>query len=267
MLRLARSLNVPLGLMTPEELEHWLIVLRSEPVRMDSPAPRQESLGAGFDKFEAPPLCWRSVSDHSPTKKRSWSLLVLVGYPRAGKDTVADYLARTYKGVGRVAFSDGLIAEVNAIFERWSALSAEEEIHNPHQIHEGNKSVPMYRKLLQDWGAFQRRAQGASYWVDKALHAANVKGAAGAELVVMTGARSPQDVQACFENHAAIWRVDRPGFAVPEHELELLLDRVPAGMWDAHLVNLEDNVSAIERQTRLSLIHRKPQGLFIHYLT
>lgn len=251
LLRLGAALGPSLKFMRKEELEFLLcVVMPSEPVRAEE-VPRYESGAEGA----AAPEGWVTRAHRG----RTCTALVLTGRPKAGKDTVAAHLARRYRQVRRLAFSDAIIREVNTMLEDLDPGTR-------HHIHEGNKSHPVYRRLLQDWGIIQRRAHGPHYWVEQVLRQGEALAEQGAELIVITGARSPEDVRRCGEYGAAVWRVDRPALEPDPHPVESLLDAVPPGAWDAYLVNREGDLPYLHRQAEVYLERRGNPRVYLHFL-
>lgn len=258
-----------LAVMSEAETNLWSLIAHSASATAATIV-RRDSLSWALPRFSCPWFsCVRSVPGEGFPGRRTWSLLVLTGRPKAGKDTVAEHLVDTVGGVGRVAFSDALMVEVNLILgEMCSRLSIVIGEQFPlHRIHEGNKNHPPYRRLLQDWGVIQRRAHGPNYWASQAFEAANAIGYSGAKLVILTGARSVGDLNEAWRNRASVWRVDRPAMTGDEqvHPIETQLDHIPPGMWDGYLVNRDDDLPYLTRQVDL-LLPRHPHHMFRSYL-
>lgn len=232
----AKAFGSAFAHMTPAELDHWHSLINIPPIEAP-PVPRRESGSQG---------------DSTPLRLR---FLVLTGQPSAGKDRVADMLVEKYAHVGRAAFSDAVMQEVNEVL---MALNL------GHRIHEGNKNHPPYRRLLQDWGMIKRRSEGERYWGARVFDlAAKTKG--DCDLIVLTGARSPADIEVCVDHGAAVWRIDRPAQAVNTHPVERLLDHVPAGTWDAYLINREGDFDLLSRQIE-AFLPLAPRHLFKPFL-
>lgn len=254
--------------MTPAELSNWLTVLESAPVDAPQPVRRDSLAQRDLKPFDCP---WFSCSRAVPGElaRRTWSLLVMTGKPKAGKDTVAEHLVDTIGAVGRVAFSDALMAEVNVILGEIRARRSVQvgAVQDMHRIHEGNKNHPPYRRLLQDWGVIQRRVHGPDYWADRAFETANALGFEGAKLVVVTGARSVGDILGAHHHGAAVWRCERPAMhgVEQDHPIETLLDHVPPGLWDGYLINRDNDLSHLTRQVDLLLRH-PPRAAYYQFL-
>lgn len=252
----ARAFGPSLAHMTAEELGRWSLLMSLKPVEAPR-VPRLESCTTAGDVRPRVALPWHSdlarASDDEERSRRAY--LVLTGQPQAGKDLIAETIVKRYARVARLAFSDTVMIEVNKALSEFAALGG-----SMHEIHEGNKNYGPYRKLLQDWGMLQRRVFGERYWGAKVFVAAkelcrHSKARLAADLVIITGARSPADVEVCAGNGAAVWRVDRPALPPNDHPVEHLLDHVPAGAWDAYVVNHENDLEGLRRQVETFLPH------------
>lgn len=138
-------------------------------------------------------------------------VLGLVGFLRAGKDEVADYLQASRQGVFRMAFSDPIISECNHFLRSLG-----------HTIVEANKDS--YRILLQEW-SMARRQEKETYWSD--LLRQEIEGALQKNrMVVLSGARLPADVQLIDEYGGELWRVIRPGGRRSDHPNEAWIEQI-----------------------------------------
>lgn len=161
---------------------------------------------------EVAPLATISSSDASA----SWPadaprVIGLCGYPRSGKDALAELLLATYRGVERIAFSDAIVAEVNQLRAAYGAAP----------INEATKSDPPFRLLLQEWGML-RRVEDPDYWVRKVEQAVMTARQAGVDVVLLTGVRQPSDADLVHRLGGALWLVDRPGNTYrADHRAEL----------------------------------------------
>lgn len=198
-----------------------------------------------------PPLTWRD-------KVTGVAVVGLLGKPKSGKDAVADHFKQTYSGVASCAFSDAIVAEVNALLALlgWAA-----------RITSANKSSLRFRRVLQDWGVIRRRVNGPSYWVERALGRVASLAQEGAGLVFVTGARSVDDVRALSDYGAAMWKVVRPGNPYSaDHEIERQLDHVPDWAWDHLLLNeTEGDMTPMLRRAEVA-IHYTPTHEYLGYL-
>jgi hypothetical protein len=125
------------------------------------------------------------------------SLLAAYGKKRAGKTTVADFLAIHYRDVVEIAFSAPMITEVN----EYLATSG-------HFITDHNKANKHYRYLLQVW-AEARRAEKEDYWTSQLLERAKAEIAKGARMVIASGLRQPDEMEAFFSAGGEVWKVLR----------------------------------------------------------
>lgn len=152
-------------------------------------------------------------------------LIGLRGAPRAGKDVVAASFASNYIGVRRIAFSEPIIAELNAFLMPFF-----------HVIVEENKSHLPYRRALQQW-ATMRKLEDAEYWAGQVKKMVQNIWAEGAQLVVATGVRDLSDVGAIRDLGGEIWHVQRPGMVADlSHPRERLLEGIE-GIDDVMLEN------------------------------
>lgn len=185
------------------------------------PAPTCTEGGAGCTNAHRP-LTTGTV----PVPDGAPRLLGLAGAPRAGKDVIAAALAGHYQGVRRVAFSDPIIAEVNAFLA-------------PHgrSICERTKSHGPYRRLLQQWGLMRRR-ETENYWTARLGELIGTLHADGVRCVIATGVRAPSDVELIETLGGVVWRVVRPGAqADTSHPIERALSAMPDGRFGAVIAN------------------------------
>lgn len=186
----------------------WQAVLASAPA--DPGAPEVAADDAG--KPQLPASCPK--------------IIVVSGRRRAGKDVAAEHLAATYAGVRNFRFSTAIAPYVNRQLQGTG-----------HRITEHNKTHPPYRQLLEDVG-FGLAAADELIWVREVVALAREHLASGAQLVVITGARLPQDLHGAKELGASLWRIVRPGNPdVSTHPVELALDDVPDSAFDEVIVN------------------------------
>ena len=181
----------------------------------------QEIHGAAAEVLQSEPLPaeWERKTvepGREPLPRGLTPLIGLSGKARAGKDTIADYILSRYAGVSRLNFSDPIIAEANAWLDGTG-----------HQITEGNKSEPVYRHLLQSWGA-SRRTEESDYWTRQLQQRVKDLWAGGSTLVLLCGVRTPTDLELVEKLGGGHWRVIRPGNRYrAEHQIEKMLDELP----------------------------------------
>ena len=153
-------------------------------------------------------------------------LIVVQGDPRAGKDVVASHLRDTFQGVGSVMTSAAIRGEVNDFLAPYG-----------HRLVEANKSLPLYRHLLQAWG-MSRQQENPDYWPDAAIAQVQRAWRQGLRLVVITGLRWPHDAQRYRDIGGQIWRVERPGNPYRTgHYSEDGFKDIPRSFFDRVLVN------------------------------
>lgn len=209
-----------------------LTVLDSEPIAGIEPEPLYP---ASSDPAYLP--------EHLPR------VLGVCGKPRAGKDVIADFIAAHFRGVERTSFSVSVIPEVNA----YLAVQG-----TRHEINMGNKSEPIYRRLLQEWGMAQPTID-PDYWVKKtrAFVEERLAGRDGVRLVIVTGVRLPADAAMIKALGGEVWRASRPDNPyVAEHDVEsgidaLKVDREIVNPVEGDLQPYEDNILAalaVDRQ-------------------
>lgn len=124
-------------------------------------------------------------------------LLAAYGKKRAGKTTVADFLAIHYQGVVEIAFSAPMISEVNLFLA-----------DSGHHITDHNKANARYRRLLQVW-AEARRYEQADYWTAQLIARAERALNAGARMVIASGLRQPDEMEAFYAAGGEVWKVVR----------------------------------------------------------
>jgi len=192
-----------------------------------------------------------------PLGLRRPMIIGMTGLPHAGKDVLVDYLEANYTGIRRCAFSDVIIAEVNRYLG--------EQGLGEHQIGPENKSVPEYRRLLQDWGI--GRAKEDPLYLARGLEQviAAAKADPETELIVITGARMPGDFD-YIENHlgAEVWRAVRPGNSYQaEHPVEIAASERPVAREllndvEGDLTAFVTNIEAAINDQRSVLIEAEP---------
>lgn len=189
------------------------------------------------------------------TKKR---IIGICGKPQAGKDVVADYFETNFKGVSRMAFSDQIIPEVNVLLEKvQDDLNSREDYpeipddfsfsQTAHEITINNKSIPMYRKLLQDWGIGKWEVE-PNYWPNRTKEAVEQEFAKGSDLVIVTGIRLPEDITFVNDIGGEVWRVERPNnpykaeHAVEDQISDIPVDRIILNDKEGDLSPYETNI-------------------------
>lgn len=182
------------------------------------------------------------VAGDRPLPTSAPRLIGVVGAPHSGKDVIADHLIARYAGVGRLAFSDVIIAEANRWLEAFG-----------RRIDVETKSDPTYRLLLQTFGVVRRR-EDERYWVDQVASRIRRLWSDGVRLVVTTGVRAPSDSELIRDLGGELWRVRRPGHSsdASMHPIERMLDDLPDSDFDAVLINgvegdLAPYIAEIER--------------------
>lgn len=179
------------------------------------------------------------------------AIVGIIGFAQTGKDEVASYLERNYRGVRRFAFSDTIIAEANQFLEPFG-----------YRVDQQNKVLPHFRRLLQAWGS-GRRSENPNYWdqpVKQRL--AELQAEPGTRLVLITGVRvttdpdsgqlSMRDLEITREAGGVVWKVDRPGnpyasSGAQAHFNEAGLAQVPDEEFEAVIRNaVEGDLGAFE---------------------
>jgi hypothetical protein len=162
-------------------------------------------------------------------------LIGVCGAPRAGKDMVANHLVSTYFPAAKTTISDSIIAEVN------------EALAGRHLITHGNKSAPLYRRLLQEWG--QARAdQDPEYWTRQTFAVVEERFAAGDRLVLVTGIRRPAEVEEIQARGGELWMIKRPDNDYrAEHPVEEQLRQIEP---DLIIENLGDRSNCLRTAER-----------------
>lgn len=164
------------------------------------------------------------------------SLLGICGLPHAGKDVIADLLQARYRGVRRMAFSDAIIADVNL----WLAAHG-------RRICAETKSLAHNRQLLQQWG-LARRLDDELYTVTSMRARVQAERQAGAQLIIVTGARcaidpstrrvNTLDMQLISQLGGEVWKAERPGNPYrASNPVEDGLFYVPDNCFDAVVLN------------------------------
>lgn len=164
--------------------------------------------------------CPRIGDPPCPCHLETSLFIALGGYGRAGKDTVANYLAARH-GLARVAFADPLreaALRINPIVRHWRSDGA--LIHS-HYIdllarigyERAKDESPDVRPFLERLGTdVGREMFGQDVWVDRAVHRATELGSA-----VFTDTRFPNELAAARTLGAIdIW-IDRPGIVPSAH--------------------------------------------------
>ncbi len=188
------------------------------------------------DIADAGPTTIAPAGGSAPLPSTAPRLLGVCGLPHAGKDVIADYLDGTYAGIRRMAFSDAIIAEVNA----WAEPLG-------RRITLASKSRPTHRTLLQQWG-LGRRLEDRRYWIEPLGRRVQETFASGAQMVIVTGARvaiTPEtaaintlDIESLQVLGGEMWKVDRPRNPyVADNPVEAGLPYVPESCFDAVVLN------------------------------
>lgn len=182
-------------------------------------------------------------------------LIGLAGKAGAGKDTVADYLARAH-GYEVAGFADALRDEVCTAFgipagllldrktkERATPLLALERCPAAggyieallragliHTLPDEYSRPRSPRWILQTWGTEYRRAQDADYWIHPvnrywaALNEINDQTFGPLPRMVLPGVRFTNEVSWIHEHGGVVIRVHRPqAVGVGEHQSEAWL--------------------------------------------
>lgn len=184
----------------------------------------------------------RKHSFGKPLPADAPSILGVGGKRRTGKTTVADLIERRYAGAVQVGFSAGIIAEANTYFL----------LHGlKHHLTDENKIHPVYRQLLQAWGQ-AGRALDRGYLSRRMIETAETLLNEGHSIVIASGLREPDEIEAIHGADGQVWRVVRPGLK-PETDAdfnknETALDEVPDEVFDAVIVN-DGNLLNLARAT------------------
>jgi hypothetical protein len=96
----------------------------------------------------------------------------VTGFPRSGKDTVADYLVAKY-GFVKLAINEPMRAMLSALNPfLFQGLRVEDAL-NSHGYEQTKNLFPEYRKLLQRLGKeASRDIFGENFWIDMAIRRA-----------------------------------------------------------------------------------------------
>lgn len=164
-------------------------------------------------------------------------IIGIAGQAGAGKDTVCELLQERRAFVTRAAFADALKAEVCAAFGVDAALLTDrhrkeiptaalgpDRCIDPRFVqHLGTLAAFIEhrpRTIMQCWGDYRRRADPA-YWlrcIEPTIAAART---VGAQAVVVTDVRYPNEVEWLRSFGGVLWRVRRPNLApVAAHSSE-----------------------------------------------
>jgi hypothetical protein len=185
-------------------------------------------------------------------------IIGIAGQAGAGKDTVCELLQERRAFVARAAFADALKAEVAAAFgvdvsllndratkEVPTAALAPDRCRDPAFVrHLGTLAAFVThrpRTIMQTWGDYRRRADPA-YWLRCIEPTVGAARTLGAQAIVITDVRYPNEVEWLRAVGGALWRVCRPSApAVAIHSSESAIRDEPA---DVTLLN-ESNLDAL----------------------
>lgn len=164
-------------------------------------------------------------------------LIGLTGLATSGKDTVGALLRM--RGYQRLAFADAVREEVyqfisqygntdNGLMSPPARLSYKSRClldRGAFKLSDVWKKPtdPDFRSLLQEWGTEYRRAQDPDYWVKSMQQ--NIAYLGGLS-VMITDVRFPNEVELVKSNGGQIWRVERPGTPLLDHESETLQSKI-----------------------------------------
>lgn len=159
-------------------------------------------------------------------------IVALSGPAGAGKDTVADYLAK-HHGYTKLAFADALRDEIGRAFDvsiqlliqretkehPMSALALrrcmDSEFVNRIWVHldKLDLSAPRSpRQIMQWWGTEYRRANDPHYWLDAFTTQFVRAHRDGQNRFVVTDVRNANEAEMLRELGASLWQITRPGF-------------------------------------------------------
>ena len=159
-------------------------------------------------------------------------IVALTGPAGAGKDTVADYLAK-HHGYTKLAFADALRDEIGRAFDvsirlltqretkehPMSALALrrcmDNEFVNRIWVHldKLDLSAPRSpRQIMQWWGTEYRRANNPHYWLDAFTTRFVRAHRDGQNRFVVTDVRNANEAELLRELGASLWQITRPGF-------------------------------------------------------
>lgn len=160
------------------------------------------------------------------TYRAAGPLVGLIGYARAGKDTLAAELVAGY-GYRRIAFADPLrevALRLDPIIGPNDDVDYSDRLRGTVEAFgwEYTKTFfPEARRLLQNIGASLRDLIDENLWLDTAMR--QVDSHAGP--VVVTDVRYPNEARAIRERGGILVRVVRRGnYPVNEHDSETALD-------------------------------------------
>ena len=133
-------------------------------------------------------------------------IIGLAGRKQSGKDTVCKLLGEMFPhlGVRRIAFADALKEEVAV-----ACGVSRQEI---------DEQKDRYRMILQWWGTEFRRHDDEDYWVRQAHKRMLVHG--DADLLVITDARFPNELEFVHESGGEAFWIERPGDTFDAHTSE-----------------------------------------------
>lgn len=182
----------------------------------------------------------------------------IAGQAGAGKDTVCELLQERRAFVARAAFADALKAELAAAFgvdvvllndratkEIPTAALAPDRCSDPEFVrHLGTLAsfiAHRPRTIMQAWGDYRRRSD-PSYWLRCIEPTVGAARTLGAQALVITDVRYPNEVEWLRAVGGVLWRVCRPSAPlVASHSSEWAIRDAPA---DLMIVN-ESNLDAL----------------------
>lgn len=146
----------------------------------------------------------------------------LSGYARAGKDTIAHFLAE--RGYVRASFADYIRTALYALNPLVSEDRRVSDVVDAYGWEVAKVERPEVRSLLQRLGTeVGREILGDNVWVDLTFR--NMPDASN---VVIADCRYPNEAQVVKELGGEIWRVVRPGHGPANtHQSEIGLDAWP----------------------------------------
>ena len=167
-------------------------------------------------------------------------IIGLTGRAGAGKDTVADII-QSVAIVQRFAFADLLrfeAADAWGVDPRMLEQLALRRCTDPAFVHfawELSTFGPLKpRTVMQRWGDFRRTAD-EHYFLSAAVSALNLATERGADALLATDVRYPNEARWITLRGGVLWRVHRPGLApIGSHSSEVALSDIEP---DATIVN------------------------------